>query len=542
MSVTRDVEKGVATNDSKPSFERLVREGREAEQREREKDRLKKERKYFEKSLTSFLKNLYMENFYRYVDISIEDFYKRFNLSQKECKEYIEEIINTDNELVKNKKDLGKKFTGYDINRNFFSELGKNEADKDISLLEEKLINLIYEKSKEEIKVDYRSNFYICEAGELKKLLEAKNKKYKFLINLEKLSKQLIKAFELVKYEALAKCSITLVRVLHFKYINKEILPNIKDEIIYEENKKIKFYKYLLLCIHVYYILNEEKAYLKMLDTILDLNIMIPIENKIIGNEDIKKPNSFLRKVIYNKENKRDNLFLNKMKSIEVFYLTSNDDVNIVNKMIRYKEQLLTPELVAAYYRGVYLSDIKYKGNKISSYLENYRKAEFILQIHERVEAKILTQADYIKLKNFYLTEKEAKNEFSKKKKEEIFERRVDPYSIEKEENFIRAILKIGNSVDNIEDKLEELHRITTRYLKIKKSYGAYQEVTGIKRDIITLINYIYHFYYEANIYSGIDIAEIRKKEVINYLKKREKRVINFIVKKIKYTNILSKR
>ena len=507
MSALKNVDQGISTNDSKYVFdfpfemnEEVKRKGDEADRRERERDRLKKERKNTVKLLTSFLKNLYMGT-----DVSLDKFCKDFGLSRKECKKYIDALISTDEELVKNKKDLGKKFVKDNINRNIFSELWKNTEDKDISLLEEKLINLIYEDSKEKIKVDYRSNFYIFEADKLKRILETESEKYKFLINLEKLSEQLIKAFELARREVIGKCDLSLIEILYFNYISGEILPRIKYEIIYEKDKKIKFYKYLLLCLHVYFIINEEKSYLKMMHRILDLDLTIPAEKEIMGTEDIRKK-SFLEKAIYNGEYKRDNFFMDKVKAIEVFHLTSNDRI----KMILYnREDFLTPQLVAAYYRGIYLSDIKYKGKNLSSYLENYRKAEFILMIHEKVESKTLTKSYYETLKKFYLTESEIENKFPQKEDENIYEEPIDPYSVEKEENFVRAIVRIGNSRKKFEKKIDEMYAVTSKYLEIKKNYGEFfQENTAIKRDVMTFINYLFYFFYKANLYSGTDLIK----------------------------------
>ena len=538
MSVLKNVDQGISTNDSKYVFdfpfemnEEVKRKGDEADRRERERDRLKKERKNTVKLLTSFLKNLYMGT-----DVSLDKFCQGFGLSREECKKYIDELINTDEELVKNKKYLGKRIVESDINRNLFSELEKNTEDKDISLLEEKLINLIYEDSKEKIKVDYRSNFYIFEADKLKRILEAEPEKYKFLINLEKLSEQLIKAFELARREVIGKCRFSLIKVLYFNYISGEILPRIKYEIIYEKDKKIKFYKYLLLCLHVHFIINEEKSYLKMLYRILELNLTIPVGKEIMGTEDIGKK-SFLEKAIYNGEYKRDNFFMDKVKAIEVFHFTSNDRIELI---LYNREDFLTPQLVAAYYRGIYLNDVKYKGKKLSSYLENYRKAEFILIIHKRTESKTLTKSYYETLKKFYLTESEIENKFSQKENEDIHEELIDPYSVEKEENFVRAIVKIGNSRKKFEKKIDEMYAVTSKYLEIKKNYGEYfQEDTAIKRDVMTFINYIFYFFYMANLNSGTDFTKERGTKFLKRIKRREYLIIDYIVKRIKYQNIL---
>lgn len=538
MSGLKNVDRGISTNDSKYDFdfplkvnEEVKRKEDEAEKRERERDRLKKERRNTVSLLTSFLKNLYMGT-----DVSLDKFCQSFGLSREECKKYIEEITNTNEELVKNKKDLGKKFVKGNINRNIFSELWKNTEDKDISLLEEKLINLIYEDSKEKIKVDYRSNFYIFEADKLKRILEAEPEKYKFLINLEKLSEQLIKAFELTRREVIGKCHLSLMKILYFNYISGEILPRIKYEIIYEKDKKIKFYKYLLLCLHVHFIINEEKSYLKMLYRILELNLTIPVGKEIMGTEDIGKK-SFLEKAIYNGEYKRDNFFMDKVKAIEVFHFTSNDRIELI---LYNREDFLTPQLVAAYYRGIYLNDVKYKGKKLSSYLENYRKAEFILIIHKRTEFKTLTKSYYETLKKFYLTESEIENKFSQKENEDIHEELIDPYSVEKEENFVRAIVKIGNSRKKFEKKIDEMHAVTSKYVEIKKNYGEYfQEDTAIKRDVMTFINYIFYFFYMANLNSGTDFAKERGTKFLKRIKRREYIIIDYIVKRIKYQNIL---
>ena len=120
MSVLKNVDQGISTNDSKYVFdfpfemnEEVKRKGDEADRRERERDRLKKERKNTVKLLTSFLKNLYMGT-----DVSLDKFCQGFGLSREECKKYIDELINTDEELVKNKKYLGKRIVESDINRN----------------------------------------------------------------------------------------------------------------------------------------------------------------------------------------------------------------------------------------------------------------------------------------------------------------------------------------------------------------------------------------------------------------------------------------
>ena len=211
-------------------------------------------------------------------------------------------------------------------------------------------------------------------------------------------------------------------------------LKKIKLEIKNESSSEKRIMKYLLVFFHVYYYRILNKFMIKVIEKIIEENIEIPLEARIDNSE--KTTTELLEKIRFNKESKKDNYINEKIKSIEIYHVNSTEDMRIMS---------IQPEIrnlvIGNYYRAIYLSNIKYKGKKLSSYLEAYRKAEFILILQEIIERNRLDLNILKETIDHYFTIKEIKKILEKSEVELGFDE-IDAYSVEEEEKYIKLIIK----------------------------------------------------------------------------------------------------
>lgn len=416
---------------------------------------------------------------------------KKLEITKEISMDIFKELLEKEIKIVKNKKELNTENDYYSQNRNFFSEFKKIETDKDTSNLEYELIKMIYGSEAKRIAVDYRSNFYI-DGKKILNFKEVEKREYKifyFLIELEESLNSLSEEDE----EKRVKIFLGIDLNTEYDTNCKEIEKRIKCE----SDEKKRFCMYLLAFFHIYYLINVKNSMIGFLEELLKRDVYIPTEYRINNNVETKA--ELLEKIRFKEKSKKDNLADEKFKSIEIFYINSSP-----NEEIREIPSEIRDQVLAAYYRGVYLAEQKYKGRKLNSYLEGYRKGEFILTISEILQDPRFSLDVLENIIERYLTKKEIKNIFNDKKEVEIKKEMFDPYSIEEEEKYVNLIIKsIMNERKEIiinDEIIRKLEEICQNYIKYKKKYGDFEEGVGMKRDIINIINYTITYYFEANL------------------------------------------
>lgn len=454
---------------------------RDDEMEETAKDNMRKNKENLLKQIFNFFSS---EEEYKRI-------LKKLEITKEISMDVFKELLEKEIRVVKNKKELNIENDYYSQNRNFFSEFKKIEADKDTSNLEYELIKMIYGSEAKRIAVDYRSNFYI----DGKKILNFKEeekieyKNFYFLIELEESLNSLIEEDKEKRAKLLLKIDLNTKYGTNCKEIEKRIKC--------ESDEKKRFCMYLLAIFHIYYLINMKNLMLEFLEEVLKIDVHIPTEYRIANNAETKA--ELLEKIRFKVKSKKDNLVDEKFKSIEIFYVNSSPNEEIKEIPNESRDQVL-----ASYYRGVYLSEQKYKGRKLSSYLEGYRKGEFILTISEILQDPRFSLEILKNIIEQYLTKKEIKNILKTKNEIEIKKEVLDPYSIEEEEKYVNLIIKsIMNENEEIiinNEAIRKLEEICQNYIKYKKKYGDFEEGVGMKKDIINLINYITAYHFEANL------------------------------------------
>ncbi|RHG37868.1 hypothetical protein DW261_02540 [Fusobacterium varium] len=480
---------------------------RNEEFEETEKDRKRKNKEnHLEKIMELFNGKESFEKLLLELKVTKESFLKIF-----------EGFLEDEEKLIKNKK-INKKEV-YSENREFFSELEKIEYNKDISNMKRKLICKIYKENFSRISVDFNNDFYLDGKNIffMKKEEKEKYKDYSLLILLRELGDNLIDKEEAVKKNIFSKNFNMENSSCDIKEIREKIilgLKKIKLEIKNESCSEKRIMKYLLVFFHVYYYIILNKFMIKVIEKIIEENIEIPLEARIDNSE--KTTTELLEKIRFNKESKKDNYINEKIKSIEIYHVNSTEDMRIMS---------IQPEIrnlvIGNYYRAIYLSNIKYKGKKLSSYLEAYRKAEFILILQEIIERNRLDLNILKETIDHYFTIKEIKKILEKSEVELGFDE-IDAYSVEEEEKYIKLIIKeiIGSKGEvKFNDKiLNNVKNICESYVALKKKYGEFEENIGMKRDVKNIINYYVGIYSFAN--EGNENLSIKCfKEIVEYLK-----------------------
>lgn len=459
-----------------------------------------------------------------------EDNYKNIlkflSVSEENAFEVIKELYNEiskrNNNLIKNS------IKNFNEDGRFYSSLTKLDFDKDLSEIISILLNLYYKICT--VYVDYRTNFYIKNINLLN--YTKKTKKYSFLTLLEEEIYNLIEETEKNRINILAdkpinsinnKIEIFFYKIISYIYLN-------------EKNEKDRFKLFLIAYFKFYFVYNESLSFAKILDELIDFSKKVRIPKEYRISEKELSQIDFLNLLKCGKGSIKDSRFNEKIKSIEIFYVTSSENPEIKNIPSELKNQI-----IGAYYRAIYLSNYKYKGKDLKSYFENYRKSEFILTIFELIDLFKSKEIDYECLYGSisntisrFFTNFELKDFYNKKIDYNFFKEKklIDSYSLETENIFISYILKEllieKNNILSLRkeiciEKIKNVFKKCNYYVIRKKKYDKVFENTGIKRDIINVINYLYNIYFFSN--------QGNKKEFIENLRKIQKSEKNIIIK-----------
>ena len=473
------------------------------------------------------LKNFLIELFFG--KDNYKNILKFLSVSEKNAFKVIKKLYNKiskkNNNIVKNSTKT------FNESGRFYSSLTKLDFDKDLSEIISILLKLYYKNCI--IYVDYRTNFYIKNIN-LLNYAEKIPEEYNFLNFLEKEICNLIKEIEKNRINILANKPIYSIKdkIENFFY-------RIISYICLNEKKEMNRFKlFLITYFKFYFIYNESLSFAKILDELINFSKEVHIPKKYRISEIELSQIEFLNLLKCGKGSIKDSRFNEKIKSIEIFYVNSSENPEIKNIPLELKNQI-----IGAYYRAIYLSGYKYKGKDLKSYFENYRKSEFILTMFELInlfkEKKINYECLYGSINNTisrFFTDFELKDFYTKKINYDFFEEKelIDSYSLETENIFISYILKEllieKNNIFSLRKKISEkriknILRKCKSYVLRKKKYNKIFENTGIKRDIIDIINYLYNIYFFSN--------QGNKKEFVEKLKKLQKLEKNISIKHI---------
>lgn len=339
----------------------------EAEKKFKEEEKRQKEidnAEHRRQTLVTFFKSFFGEENFEEIKklLLIKSIDKKF-------REIIEELFNDNEKLIKNKKE---DITSKEKNRKIYSEFKKLDMYKDTSRLQEKIIYYLFPEMKSKLKVDYRSTIRYIENGTNEQITARTDKKDipEFLLNISKISEYFLEKYETERKEVLTKHKyLTLDEILNEERIDdslkkeeinyvpneeiSEILNKIKQEIKGEKELKNKIYKWFLFFLQLYYNMNEEGAYLKILEQIQE------VKRDKIDIQRIKIISTFSHDELLmcldglNRDAK-DNFKEEKLKSIYWYIYT------VINNY-EYSQQLTIQKL--SFYEGIYLNKLKYKTN-----------------------------------------------------------------------------------------------------------------------------------------------------------------------------------
>lgn len=461
----------------------------------------------------------------------------------KEFREIIEKLFNDAEKLIKNKKE---DITSKEKNRKIYSEFKRMNMYKDTSRLQEKIIFSLYPEMKQRLRVDYRSTIHYMEDETNLPITQRTDKKNipEFLLNISKISEYFLEKYETERNEILTadiKSNffkhgyLGLDKILggdrdkiltkeriddiskeeEINYVPNEeiseILNKIKQEIEGEKELKNRIYKWFLFFLQLYYNMNEEGAYLQILEQIQDVK-----REKVDSAESFVissfSPNDFFMYLdIFNE--KTDNFKEEKLESIYWYIYTVINDYNPLEQSIIQK---------LSFYEGIYLNNLKYKGKKLSSYVDSHRKAEFILYIYDHLieDREIL---DYEQVISSFFTVKEIDSYLSKDEVKNL-KKSLDSYSTDGENDYISNIIKTIKNNPNKKSYInKELKRITSLYVEAKKKHGEFENDQTIHRDVKLIIDFIYQLYYFS--YMDYEVYLLLKKSILELIKLQEKHI-----------------
>ena len=461
----------------------------------------------------------------------------------KEFREIIEKLFNDAEKLIKNKKE---DITSKEKNRKIYSEFKRMNMYKDTSRLQEKIIFSLYPEMKQRLRVDYRSTIHYMEDETNLPITQRTDKKNipEFLLNISKISEYFLEKYETERNEILTadiKSNffkhgyLGLDKILggdrdkiltkeriddiskeeEINYVPNEeiseILNKIKQEIEGEKELKNRIYKWFLFFLQLYYNMNEEGAYLQILEQIQDVK-----REKVDSAESFVissfSPNDFFMYLdIFNE--KTDNFKEEKLESIYWYIYTVINDYNPLEQSIIQK---------LSFYEVIYLNNLKYKGKKLSSYVDSHRKAEFILYIYDHLieDREIL---DYEQVISSFFTVKEIDSYLSKDEVKNL-KKSLDSYSTDGENDYISNIIKTIKNNPNKKSYInKELKRITSLYVEAKKKHGEFENDQTIHRDVKLIIDFIYQLYYFS--YMDYEVYLLLKKSILELIKLQEKHI-----------------
>lgn len=527
----------------------LEKADREEEEKIRLRERKEKKRQTIEKFFKKFLGKEDLEEIKKL--FSIEKINKNF-------REIIEELFNDNEKLVKSKKE---ETIGEEKNRNIYSELQKLDMYKDTSKLQEKIIYYLFPEMKSKLKVDYRSTIRYIEGETNEQITKRPDKTDipEFLFNVSKVSEYFLEKFQVEREKILLDNAMSkiiknfdknLVEGKNSETLDKEefekTLSEIKKEITEDKELKRKIYKWFIFFLQLHYNMNEEEAYLEILEQLKE------IEREKIKRERLCVIISYcpdeLSRFLDDLRKRKDNLKEEKFKSTYwylytvVFDYEKTKSIKLGGDIFKYSNctdeniwgyisLLIGSDYTSninklAFYEGVYLSEVKYKGKKLSSYLDCHRKSEFLLYIYDHL-IENREMINYDDLIPYFFTNKEI-DDFLNSEKIEL-NKSLDSYSTDGENNYISEIIKtIKNNPYNKTHINEKLKKITSLYVNVKKRHGEFENNQTIHRDIKLIINFIYNLYFysymDYRVYislkeSILDLIDLEKSH-INELKK----------------------
>lgn len=527
----------------------LEKADREEEEKIRLRERKEKKRQTIEKFFKKFLGKEDLEEIKKL--FSIEKINKNF-------REIIEELFNDNEKLVKSKKE---ETIGEEKNRNIYSELQKLDMYKDTSKLQEKIIYYLFPEMKSKLKVDYRSTIRYIEGETNEQITKRPDKTDipEFLFNVSKVSEYFLEKFQVEREKILLDNAMSkiiknfdknLVEDKNSETLDKEefekTLSEIKKEITEDKELKRKIYKWFIFFLQLHYNMNEEEAYLEILEQLKE------IEREKIKRERLCVIISYcpdeLSRFLDDLRKRKDNLKEEKFKSTYwylytvVFDYEKTKSIKLGGDIFKYSNctdeniwgyisLLIGSDYTSninklAFYEGVYLSEVKYKGKKLSSYLDCHRKSEFLLYIYDHL-IENREMINYDDLIPYFFTNKEI-DDFLNSEKIEL-NKSLDSYSTDGENNYISEIIKtIKNNPYNKTHINEKLKKITSLYVNVKKRHGEFENNQTIHRDIKLIINFIYNLYFysymDYRVYislkeSILDLIDLEKSH-INELKK----------------------
>lgn len=434
----------------------------------------------------------------------LKDILKLLKITRIEFTNEMKSIFIDDKKLLKNsKEDNG-------TNRNIYSELFKYSYYKDTSNLQEKLINFLYPEINNKLKVDFASTIRLVENDTNFSILDIQDERIPhFLIQISEISKNLIERSELLRKKGLKVLSETN-NLSEIEKNIKELLSNIKLTIISNTDTKRRLYMYLLFFFQVYYNINEDENAMKCFE--LASNIELKDNSNHTSKllefnfDDIKK---YCEDKNINKKINVDEAF----KSIDIFYRTALKDY----APLSLEEKLYKNIIFISFFEGIYLSKIEHNKKKLYSYLENYRKSEFLMYVYVYCEAK---KEFPKKLIDDFFTFEEKKYYLNKDTTIDC-EKKVEFESMEIEDDYIAKALQL---LINDYKNMEALTKLVNSYINSKKKHGIFINDQSFYRPIKTFVDMIFQLYFYS--YSNfeyylslkssfIHVAEIEKSVLI---------------------------
>lgn len=495
--------------DEGTAFEKILAEDEKAIKLERERGNREKQK---QRVINGFKEIFGKEN--------LNYIFKLLETDRTKFTDDITELFDSDEKLLKNsKEDSGS-------NRNFLSELNKNLIYKDTSKLQEKILFYLYKDLEKYLGIDYMGFIrwketsanilstidvenkipkYILTVASLVETIRTLNEKERLLIFPKNLSENLKEHYENNK-----KYIEIDIKKLEKKL--EEYFYKIKLEIVSTKEPKIKTYKFFFFFLQLYQNINENIGYLRVMEELkkIDLAPIDLAEVEILLKLSIEELKIYLKNE--NKKNKRITIEESYL-SIDVFYKTVIKDYEKINDV----EKELLNIIYIAFFKGVYLSQVSYKRKKLYSYIDNHRKSEFILYVHDYLEVDREVTKNLL---NFFFTEKEIQVYLKKALENEniLPKNKVEFEAMDIEDEFLPKIIKI---ILDGEQELQELKKITKHYVDIKKKHGEFINNKTLYMDVKLIIDAIFQVYYTSYLdYNLYQQLKENINEVINYEKK----------------------
>lgn len=488
----------------KMNLEELLAKDEKEIELEREKEVIEKQK---QRVINGFKKILGKENF--------QEIFNFLEIDRTTFTNSIVGLFTDDEKLIKtSKEDFGN-------NRNFLSELSKNSIYKDTSKLQKKILVQLYKNFIKNLGVDYRGTIrWKDTSSDILDDTSTREKIPKYLFIIAKLSTIIRNLNEEKRKLILFEEQNSLHEQITEIYKNKtkkeiqilekkmeEYLSKTKLMIEKAKNEK-RLYKFLLFFLQIYQNLNESAGYLEILE-ILKKTELFPQEKW-----KIELLRSYfedeLKKYLKDKNKNRKITIEESYLSIKIYHKTIIKDYEPLN----FWDLKDLNIIYIAFFEGIYLSQIQYKGKKLYSYVDKHRKSEFIMYVYEYLKNGISIE----NLIDLFFTEKEINVYLAKASQGELSlpKNKVEFQSMEVEDKFLPSII---NTIinENTTEGMKKLEKITDYYVDIVKKHGEFTNNQTLYTDVKLIIDFIYQYY----LYSYLDF------EVYQNLKKNIEKQID---------------